>query len=535
MKHSFLKRGFILILALMLCLSSFAMLTVSAEDGADAEYEAKKTAYRAKIMADDVTEDDFLIGSWVSFYSFDIDSYEYQLDQMAAAGINFNIFPKVYGEGSMHDAEYWNEIEETYGERNMVYLMGGSMNPDWVSIGVEYAAGKEHCIGYHVKDEPSGNGLPLVAEQMRAYRDADPTRYPFTNLLPSYAGEAWLGGTYRWHIETYVQEVGAENVGYLSHDNYPFLLNDKTRTDIFADMEVLRKVAYDNGKLKTHAFPQSTAWASTRMPNIDEMRWNVYGYLAYGFKALSWFNLVCPGSADDEGEGFHDSLIYRDGTIRDQELFDAWSELNWEVRGLSDILMSVDVAHAYHVIDNAGAVELLTEDYFLQPNRKFENNFIISDMESKSGDEKYIMLFNKDFTKEKTKCLFDIDASEGIVGIDYFDPNTGEYIPMNISNGTLVDTFKAGEGKLYRLNYTSENENENENGNGNENNNDDGTVGDNSQNGGENVGKEPEDTTPTDEPKSKKKGCSSTVGTVSAIAWMSTLAGAAVVFKRRRR
>ena len=28
------------------------------------------------------TTNKFLIGSWVSFYSFDIDSYEYQLDQM---------------------------------------------------------------------------------------------------------------------------------------------------------------------------------------------------------------------------------------------------------------------------------------------------------------------------------------------------------------------------------------------------------------------------------------------------------------------
>ena len=54
-------------------------------------YEAKKAAYRAKLKNDDVTTDDLLIGSWVSFYSFEKDSYEYQLDQMAAAGINFNI------------------------------------------------------------------------------------------------------------------------------------------------------------------------------------------------------------------------------------------------------------------------------------------------------------------------------------------------------------------------------------------------------------------------------------------------------------
>ena len=41
----------------------------------------------------------FLIGSWVSFYPFEIDSYEYQLDQMKEAGLNFNIFPAYFGGG----------------------------------------------------------------------------------------------------------------------------------------------------------------------------------------------------------------------------------------------------------------------------------------------------------------------------------------------------------------------------------------------------------------------------------------------------
>ena len=50
------------------------------------------------------TTNKFLVGSWVSFYPFDIHSYEYQLDQMREAGINFNIFPADFG-GGMHDAD----------------------------------------------------------------------------------------------------------------------------------------------------------------------------------------------------------------------------------------------------------------------------------------------------------------------------------------------------------------------------------------------------------------------------------------------
>ena len=422
-------------------------LTAGAED---ADYEAKKAAWREKIMADDVTTDDLLIGSWVSFYSFEKDSYEYQLDQMAAAGINFNMFPRDFGSGYMYDADYWNNIEEQYAKRNMVYQMNGSMAEKNIAIGVEFAAGKEHCVGYHVVDEPTADKFPEIARLIGIYREADQLRYPMVNLFPSYAPTWALGGTYEEHVTNFVQTVGAENIEYLSHDYYPFRDGGVVLTDIFADMEVLRKVAYENGKLKTHAYPQTTAWNATRMPTVDEMRWNVYGYLAYGFKALSYFNLVCPGSSDTEGEGFRDSLIYRDGTIRDPEFFAAWSELNWEVRGLSSILMNQDVAHAYHTDKQTANVEYLPEDFFIQPG-KGRSEFIISVMEPKEGDDHYIMIFNKNSVRKRMVGKFNLDLSGDVKWLEYFDPFTGEYVPVEIKDGVMEETFLAGEGRIYRL------------------------------------------------------------------------------------
>ena len=454
MKFTYLYRILAAIL-LISCLLTMALPMASSAEGTggeadvNAEYEAKKAAYRAQLMADDVTSDDLLIGSWVTFYSFEIDSYEYQLDQMAAAGINFNMFPRDFGSGAMFDAEYWNNIEEQYAKRNMVYQMNGSMAEKNIAIGVEFAAGKEHCIGYHVVDEPTADKFPEIARLSKIYREMDQTRYPLTNLFPSYAPEWALGGTYEQHVTNFVQTIGPENIEYLSHDYYPFRDGGVVMTDIFADMEVLRKVAYENGKLKTHAFPQSTAWNGTRMPTVNEMRWNVYGYLAYGFKALSWFNLVCPGSSDTEGEGFRDSIIYRDGTIRDPELFAAFSELNWEVRGLSSILMNQDVVHAYHTT-KANGVETLPEDYFIQPDgRRME--FIVSVMEPKEGEDRYIMLFNKNTKRNTMECKFNVDLTGEVKWLEYFDPFTGEYIPVEIKDGVMEETFRAGEGRVYRL------------------------------------------------------------------------------------
>ena len=56
------------------------------------------------------TNNQFLIGSWVSFYPFSVDSYEYQLDQMQEAGLNFNIFPVVFG-GGMDTPEACDRVE----------------------------------------------------------------------------------------------------------------------------------------------------------------------------------------------------------------------------------------------------------------------------------------------------------------------------------------------------------------------------------------------------------------------------------------
>lgn len=393
------------------------------------------------------TTNQFLIGSWVSFYPFDIDSYEYQLDQMAEAGLNFNIFPAVFG-GGMQDPETWENVEKQYASRNMFYCMNGGLNDDMLKQGVSYAKDKDRCIGYHLIDEPGAAALANVGRYVRAYREADNTRYPFVNLFPSYVGTAVMEGDYYHYCSRFVEEAGVDNIEYLSHDYYPFHIGN-TALSIFSDMEVIRRVAFENNRLRTHAFPQSTAWMGTRMPNIDEMRWNVYAYLAYGFKALSWFNLVCPGKSDTEGECFRESIIYRDGTIHDKKLFKEFGKLNREARALGDTLMKLDTVHAYHTQDGIAGVELLPKDWMITPVG--DENFIISHMVTANGDETYVMLFNNSWEYPVT-ASFRISEFSGIDSMDYISPFNGAEYTANTVDGILTETFRPGEGKLYRLN-----------------------------------------------------------------------------------
>lgn len=409
--------------------------------------EEKIRQYRDTLRHRPVTADDLLIGSWVSFYSFRKDPFEYQTRQLADAGLNFNIFPGGFPGTDPATMPDWDTIEAEYAADNMVYFMLGGLEEQEYRDGVRLAAGKAHCIGYHLVDEPGGSALPHVGDVVRRFREADGERYPFVNLLPSYAGEGWLGGTYREYVQRFVDAAGADNVGWLSHDFYVFLENADS-LGVFADMEVIRSVAYANGKLKTHAFPQSTKWTGMRMPNADEMRWNVYACLAYGFKALSWFNVVCPGSRDDDGEGFSRSLIYRDGTIMDEQLWRDFTALNWEVRGIGHALSGLDTVHAWHTGGGLDGVEYLPADCFIRPEG--DADLVVSLMEAKDGTQPYVMLFNKSHKASVTHA-FSLDPACGVTAVEYLDPLTGEYVPADISDGRFCVSFRPGEGKLFRL------------------------------------------------------------------------------------
>jgi hypothetical protein len=404
------------------------------------EYETLDTS----ILRNDFYVDEFLIGSWVSFYSFDKDSYQTQLDKMNELGINFNFFPKQFGQ--VMDAQTIAAVEAEYAKRNMYYMMYNANNSSLVNQHVAIAKDMEHCIGYHIVDEPGVGALQSVAEVLQAFRNADSTRYPFANLYPGYVGPAAVGESYYDYVNNFVKFVKPENLEYLSHDFYG--LNElSTNYSIFTDMETHRKIALENGGLRTHAFTQSCAWTGKRMPTIDDMRWNVYGYLAYGYKGLSWFNLVCPGSSDTDGEGFRDAIIYRDGTIRNQQLYNDFAALNKEMAVLGDTLINLECLHAYHSRAGIDGVEILPKDWMLVPDE--DDDIIISHMADRNNGDTYVMIFNKQIKAQDATINVDY---KNVESMSYLNPFTGEWENVDMESGTFDVSLRAGEGKLYRVN-----------------------------------------------------------------------------------
>ena len=79
----------------------------------------------------------------------------------------------------------------------------------------------KNCVGYYVKDEPSASQFVSTGELFHQFLEADPSRSPFVNLYPNYAGTTALGGTYEQYVNNWIDTVGQENMEYLYYDHYP--------------------------------------------------------------------------------------------------------------------------------------------------------------------------------------------------------------------------------------------------------------------------------------------------------------------------
>ncbi len=394
------------------------------------------------VMADRINR--FLIGSWVTYFDYSIMSQEEQMKRLVSLGINYQPFPySWYQDETRDDLEDWKEIDRLCQKYGVLYgLKLATKTKDeqeifekTISMGKQMS---DNLVVYHLKDEPNWDEVEPLGKWIRRYRKADENVMPTFNLHPSYASVRRLGNSYRGYLQAMVDAAGKENVVYLSHDFYPFDKNH-TRRSMFADMEDVRSVAWENGKLKTHGFLQSCEWDKMRMPNIDEIRWHAYAHLAYGFKAISYFNIVLP--RQENPEHFTDGLINQDGKVLNEELLAAIGELNKELHAVGNQTFSMNAAHAYHTHEVTKEIELLPAEYAVTPVDK-EKKFVVTEFDN----EEYFMLFNNNF-EEAFETEFIV---KGMKSVEVFNAKTNKYEPCAFDGEILKVSFEKGEALLFK-------------------------------------------------------------------------------------
>jgi hypothetical protein len=163
------------------------------------------------------------------------------------------------------------------------------------------------------------------------------------NLLPSYASIFGENGNpdkaaFKAYLQKYCDVVLSNVSGtkWLSIDTYPIMANKTLLKNFLYDIGTLKTVALENGAhahviLQSYGFVESGNSDKERMPSEAELRMQAYTAMAFGVDSMSWY-VYSPN-----GHGESDTVANVDGTIRDQENYDAFKNINAELTAIGKV------------------------------------------------------------------------------------------------------------------------------------------------------------------------------------------------------
>lgn len=302
--------------------------------------------------------------------------------------------------------------------------------------------------GYYIRDEPGIPELPAHAHMYHEVLKHDGEKNPYVNLLPNIYGDRYEPD----YVRAFVELVGADRLKYLSYDNYPFLANNAFDNGWYDTADIIRRVglAYD---VKTGSYLQSVGYGSSptnvhhRDPSEADMRFNVYSYLAYGFKYVTWFTYWTP---TNRGEHFENAIIDPEGNKTAK--YEPFQRLNGEMKQLGKTLIRLDAKEVYHTgatMPTASA-KRLPDNFYLSPANAADET-LVSYLVHKDTARSYVIIVNKSLTDSKTLTLKADPRVGGVNEVSKVDGAEAPAAGYDAKSRTLTNTFLPGEGKLYAL------------------------------------------------------------------------------------
>src|SRR5690606_19225292 len=205
------------------------------------------------------------------------------------------------------------------------------------------------------------------------------------------------------YVRAWVSKVGASNLKYLSVDMYPYRTRDRFYDSYYNNLDIIRRVALDNGNIKTSVYLQSVGIdGSYRRPNQHELRFNVYSMLSYGIKYPVWFTYTTPVLRGDVI--FTDAIIDKYGEKTD--LYAPFQQLNKEMKKLGVTLMKLESHGVYHTGSSRPAnTKALPIDFLVQLTNS-SDRVMMADFRTRQADgNRYFMVVNLDYYATKSVTL----------------------------------------------------------------------------------------------------------------------------------
>ena len=279
----------------------------------------------------------------------------------------------------------------------------------------------------HVRDEPAEPWVYSAACAAISKAGINPR----LNFLPYWA--TWVFENYQGHVEDTIIEAGKEYYGTLCYDQYPFPYNGGD-PDMFYNLNLFREIGLKYG-VNTAFYIQSIGEGGNfRRTDGGEIRYHTSAGLAYGLKSMTYFTWWTTGFCDPKDY----AIISPYGEKTD--IYDDVASINGQIRRVGPVLARLDALEVYHTKGNeTGIQRCKEEDVPMYTKTSGRYGIIISLMTDRETGRDYIMLVNKNYSKEAT-CEFTLtDAITHLYSL-----NSGEYVELDISSGKVEFTFEPG-------------------------------------------------------------------------------------------
>ncbi len=193
--------------------------------------------------------------------------------------------------------------------------------------------------GFYLRDEPSANMFPGLAEVASILRERAPGKWAYINLFPNYA-EPWQLGTATY--PEYLQKFCAAcRPIILSYDHYAFMEGGGMGGGYWKNLEQMRAVARSNS-LPFWNIVQGMACLSFREPNAADIRFQIYSSLVCGARGIAYFQYMASPVGD-----FRMSAVDQFGNVTPTWYF--IQNVNLQVAALAPTLLQLTSDDVYHL------------------------------------------------------------------------------------------------------------------------------------------------------------------------------------------
>jgi hypothetical protein len=291
--------------------------------------------------------------------------------------------------------------------------------------------------GYFLADEPGPDAFRVLGAVNQYLLAHDPKHLPFINLLPNYAPEWALGGSYEGHVEKYLSTVKPR---LLSFDHYTLLNNGTEGSRYFQNLEVIRRQGLKHN-VPTALIFLATAHGSYRVPKEAELLWQANSGLIYGTRGLLYFTYWTP-SADP---AFKESNAIIDAQGTRSPLYDMTRRVNAGINAWAPTLMKLKSTGVYHTGKMPSDTQPVPKNLFVQI--KEEGPIILGTFLHEDGSD-WLMIMNRDLHGPSTATL---QFNQKTKRLKELSRAKGKLATVKFKDQELAVPLTAGEARLFRI------------------------------------------------------------------------------------